>query len=845
MSAGVFFLRNPVRRDCLYLDAARLGAVGTGLGSIMISARWLHLAVGARSSLSAVRLRRLPWLVLGALLLASCLPADRPSVTASQAVVDYDLLLDPRAAPVNWQDDVRPVVEGRCVVCHACYDAPCQLKLSSHEGLLRGANPQKVYDGARIRAAAPTRMFVDATTTAEWRAKGFHPVMNEATGAEARLADSVLYRMLRLKQLNPQPRAGMLPEEVPVELDRKQVCTTQADFDKFARQNPLWGMPYGMPNLSDAEYATLVRWLAQGAPGPQPPAPSAGAQPQIDAWEAFLNGESLRERLMSRYLYEHLFLGHLHLEGTPEREFYRLVRSRTPPGEPIDEVPTVRPFDDPGAATFWYRLRLDHQSVVAKDHVLYEWSERRMARYRQLFLEPAYEVRELPSYAPEVAANPLVAFAGLPMESRYRFMLDDARFFIEGFIKGPVCRGQVALNVIEDRFWVVFFSPDRPLAAEREKAIEQMSTFLQLPASDAESLNVFKIWTRYWEGQKVYMTAKQARFEQIRAMPLEKAVSFVWDGGGSNPNAGLTIFRHTDSAYVANGLLGDYPETAWVMDYPLFERIHYLLVAGFDVYGNVGHQLSTRIVMDFLRMEGEDHFLAFLPSSHRRAIRDSWYQGIRKRRAKQFKEPTEWLSVDAVTGYRTDDPQRELYEALRRRLGPLAGEDRLNRCGPQNCAAPDATQGQVEQALRRMAAVQGRQLIPLPDVAFLRVRNAAGAGRDLAYSLVVDKSYSNLTSMLENEDTRSPDGDRLTILPGFYASYPNFFFDVDAADIVAFADRFTAIRNRDDYERFVALYGLRRTNPKFWEASDWFQAEYGRLEPLQAGIFDLNRYRNR
>ena len=39
-----------------------------------------------------------------------------------------------------WQD-VKPVLEQRCVVCHACYDAPCQLKLSSIEGIERGASP--------------------------------------------------------------------------------------------------------------------------------------------------------------------------------------------------------------------------------------------------------------------------------------------------------------------------------------------------------------------------------------------------------------------------------------------------------------------------------------------------------------------------------------------------------------------------------------------------------------------------------------------------------------------------------------------------------------------------------
>jgi hypothetical protein len=63
---------------------------------------------------------------------------------------------------------------------------------------------------------------------------------------------------------------------------------------------------------------------------------------------------------------------------------------------------------------------------------------------------------ELPSYALEMAANPFIAFRALPTTARYQFMLDEAQFTIMGFIKGPVCRGQVALNVIEDQFWVFF-----------------------------------------------------------------------------------------------------------------------------------------------------------------------------------------------------------------------------------------------------------------------------------------------------------------------------------------------------------------------------------------------------
>ena len=185
---------------------------------------------------------------IGVLLLAftaisSCTTTKPASPTDGQAAVDYDLILDPQAAPVSWDQHVKPVVEGRCVVCHACYDASCQLKLSSYEGLTRGANTEKVYDGARIRASAPTRLFIDGKTTADWRAKGFHPVIAEASGSSAaRLEDSVLYRMLRLKQLHPQPRTGMLPEEVTLELDRKQVCTTEKDFDKFAEEHRKLGL---------------------------------------------------------------------------------------------------------------------------------------------------------------------------------------------------------------------------------------------------------------------------------------------------------------------------------------------------------------------------------------------------------------------------------------------------------------------------------------------------------------------------------------------------------------------------------------------------------------------------
>ena len=797
--------------------------------------------------------RAIAILSMAMLLLASaCSFQSPPDITREQASVDFDLLLSLPQEPVSFSESVQPVLERRCVVCHGCYDAPCQLKLSSHEGLARGANPQKVYDGERISAAEPTRLFIDAQTAAGWREKGFHPVASDNPGdAEQNLQDSVLYQLLRLKQRHPQPRVGMLPDSYTLALDREQECPTREQFDGYSQRHPLWGMPYAMPNLSNDEYGTLVQWLAQGAPAPQPAAPSDSAVARIAEWERFLNGASEKQQLVSRYLYEHLFIAHIHFAGTPEREFFRLVRSTTPPGQPVEEIATVRPYDDPGDQPFFYRLRQYPASIVAKDHIVYRLSEAKLLRFRELFLEPDYTVPFLPSYDVRLSNNPFRVFEAIPVQSRYRFLLDDARFFLEGFIKGPVCRGQVALNVIEDQFWVMFFDPDIDIIANTPEFLDSMSAYLEMPTVEGDNtLRLLRIWTRYWDLQTQYMNAKQAWFEHIDTVDVGTAMNYIWDGDGQNPNAALTVFRHFDSASVSFGLIGDYPESAWIIDYPMLERIHYLLVAGFNIFGNVGHQLNTRLYMDFLRMEGEDHFLAFLPVSHRKAIRDSWYDGIRANREGHLRGPADWLSVESVTGYRTDDPQRELYRHIEQRLVSAArpGEN-LDRCESDACSAPDRADAEqkADLAMQQIAAMGGEYLGVFPDVAFVRVRTG-DADEALAYTLIHNKAYKNVTSMLsdsEQRDRADKAQDTLTVVNWLEGSYPNFFFDVSIKDIDDFTSHYIAIREREDYEKFVALYGVRRTNTGFWEIADWFHDQYAREKPVLSGLFDLNRYRNR
>jgi len=259
--------------------------------------------------------------------------------------------------------------------------------------------------------------------------------------------------------------------------------------------------------------------------------------------------------------------------------------------------------------------------------------------------------------------------------------------------------------------------------------------------------------------------------------------------------------------------------------------------------------------MDFLRMVGEDILLSFLPGEERREIRNNWYKGMREGRADDLSDDLndedKWLTRDVVIGYQTDDPQRELYQQLMKHLAPvIKTEDVINRCEVHPCYAEGASADKrvADSAMSVIAKIKGKVLIAFPDVAFVRVKLGGDPTDDLAYSIIRDKAYKNVTSIFQNEeDTEQRDYqyDALTVLDHLEGSYPNFFFEVELEDVALFAERYASLLNREDYERFVALYGVRRTNLRFWEIADWFQDAFLRQEPSTAGLFDLNRYQNR
>lgn len=589
------------------------------------------------------------------------------------------------------------------------------------------------------------------------------------------------------------------------------------------------GYAYGLPGLADNEQDLLLEWLAAGAPAgisPQIPAP---IRAQVEQWEAFLNADSFKAQLMSRYLYEHLFIAHLHFKQAPHVNF-RLVRSSTPPGQPINRISRTRPFDDPGVTRVYYRLWFDPSSIVAKTYMPYRLDAMRMKQWEEWFMQPDYKVTELPGYQPDVASNPFATFSNLPIEARYRFLLSEAQFTIMNFIKGPVCRGQVALNVIQDHFWVFFLDPAIQSSEFQTQFLQKSVGQLQLPAEDGNNFMPLAHWVKYSSLQEEYLQQKADYVAKVTTTKMPVQLKMIWNGDGANKNAALTIFRHNDSASVHQGLLGAEPKTAWVIGYPLLERIHYLLVAGFDVYGNVSHQLLTRLYMDFLRMEGEMTFVNFLPEEAQRAEMESWYVSPTKEQTKLLDIYLSEHMPNAIP-YKTPYPKHELYEKLKTHLG-----DVLSR---QHDIDVLTLQKSTAAAFIALENMRGSSLQWLPQITFIDVPSLG------VYSLIHNDDFTNLSSLFGEEQRRLPQADRLTFVKGFIGAYPNSLLRVSEADLPQFVAQIEGLSSEADYQALRQDYAVRRTSPGFWKFSDYLHSRYRKDYPKEYGLLDYNRLENR
>ncbi len=751
------------------------------------------------------------------------------------------------AEPVSFLDDVKPVLDSRCVVCHSCYNAACQLKLSSYEGVDRGGSKDAVYSSDRLTDQAPSRLFVDAKTTQQWRQKGFYSVTdNPGEGLEN---ESIMAYFLDAKRRNSVPEGRYQAEATDL------TCAADSgEARTFLGKHPGRGMPFGFPAIADADHDMLAIWLEQGAVGPDATErarltmPSAAGAAEIAKWEAFLNREDPKHAMMARYLYEHFFLAHLRFSDTGENEFYRLVRSTLPSGSPVDIIATRRPYDDPGIDRFFYRFEKIHSTIVLKTHMVVDLDDRRLARYRDLFIETEWlETPSVMPYEDRESANPFLVYAQIPPRARYQFLLDHSEYIIQTFMQGPVCKGQIALNVINDHFWVLFLDPDADQALLHPEFLAEQADNLRLPTERGSDMSLLKAFSNEYRNR--YSSFYRAKNQ----LYLEKApdgfeLGAIWRGNSADDAPVLTIYRHFDSASVIKGAVGDLPRTLWVIDYSQFERIYYALVAGFDVYGNVSHQANVRRYMDFLRIEGELNFLNFLPPENRGAIMQSWYIGDKA--AEDTEEKGIISARPTRVAFSSDDPKREFVErVISSHVLPATGIgfDPVNYHGTGEPTPMPKSFDSHEDI------VNGFRALNAPGTGFIRhvtsteanvlyVRVRGEEGPFGFFSIVINRWHDNVNSLFGEQKRLDPAKDTIDFVAGSVGAYPNYFLVLDKSELPDLIDLLENFDGSPKYQARLDRFGINRMEPGFWPAYDWFQQRLNESDPVRAGLYDLNRY---
>ena len=119
-----------------------------------------------------------------------------------------------------------------------------------------------------------------------------------------------------------------------------------------------------------------------------------------------------------------------------------------------------------------------------------------------------------------------------------------------------------------------------------------------------------------------------------------------------------------------------------------------------------------------------------------------------------------------------------------------------------------------------------------------------GQGHRVIYSVLRNRAHSNVAFLLGEAHRYQPELDTLTVFPGVMSSYPNFMFNVPAAEVPTFVDQMMAVKDAASFEKIVDHWGIRRSHPQFWFYFHDLTKYVEETNPVNAGVFDMNRYEN-
>jgi hypothetical protein len=205
---------------------------------------------------------------------------------------------------------------------------------------------------------------------------------------------------------------------------------------------------------------------------------------------------------------------------------------------------------------------------------------------------------------------------------------------------------------------------------------------------------------------------------------------------------------------------------------------------------------------------------------------------------------------DSAVAYETDSPGGELVGRLLALFAPInATPDPINRGEPITGAtnrrhkASSSDSDTVLAALSDVPAAKMPAIAHLSNASILQVTRPNG--RLAIYTLVRNRRHSNVAFLLGESLRYEPEKDTLTIVPGVATLYPNFIFTVPDDEVSAFAAALAdeALGDRAAFvKHVVAVWGVRRSSPEFWSRFHAINRYQYDVDPVEAGILDLNRY---
>jgi hypothetical protein len=224
-----------------------------------------------------------------------------------------------------------------------------------------------------------------------------------------------------------------------------------------------------------------------------------------------------------------------------------------------------------------------------------------------------------------------------------------------------------------------------------------------------------------------------------------------------------------------------------------------------------------------------------LPGESRRKEREYWYRDADPALMEFLTNPSFESNVEPSITYTTSNHKLELYQMIKKKLAAVL---------PQSHALSSLNDVTLEKPLARLDLFAGSGTTLLAQTSIIEITGEQSDNSQFI-TLIRNNAHLNMTSMFGENKLLAPEENTVTVARGFIGAYPNAFFKVKKSDLKQFVDRVLALRELSDYTKLLDDFGVRRTDPSFWEHSDRVHQAMKEELPIEFGMLDYNRLENR